>query len=385
MLLAFVCRYQTCDRVAAHVCEDCELALYCCKKCQEKDWERHCIECQKMANREAYVGIGYNYKTLRKQRKEKLVVNDNYWNEHTLIKKLGEGGFGQTFLVKEKSGKQTERVIKVFLNPDALASKNNIALEYGIMMYINSICEESVHMYGLYQIPYTSDMSDETQLDNIDNVIAIEMEYIKGLSLNEYISQKGSLASEKDFLKVAIDTAKQLNCFHDNGIIHRDIKPDNIMLRMDQDDTIQSAVLIDYGFSCTLHEGKTPREAKIFECPKDSRSGTEYYLPREVISENKPQSKASDIWALGVTFFEMTLEKSMIDTVGLHTAPSFVLPLKIADYIKSKWSWGQIEDKDNFEYYIFLIIKKMIADNPIKRIGSSNVLRELKKAKRKFL
>ena len=77
-------------------------------------------------------------------------------------------------------------------------------------------------------------------------------------------------------------------------IIHRDLKPENILL--DEDGNIKIA---DFGFA--IFEDEIEKEKLI-------KAGSSYYMPPEVV-KNNAYSYKSDVWALGVIFYELSMGK----------------------------------------------------------------------------
>lgn len=123
-------------------------------------------------------------------------------------------------------------------------------------------------------------------------VIYFTMEYIAGSTLEQYISLYGNLEI-LEALRLSLQIAKGLQHAHNQGLLHCDIKPRNIML--DQD---KNAKIIDFGLAKVMAgldpEGFTSVAAM----------GTlEYISPEQ--AQNLPLDERSDIYSLGVTMYEM--------------------------------------------------------------------------------
>ncbi len=123
-----------------------------------------------------------------------------------------------------------------------------------------------------------------------DRLQYIVMEYIEGITLKEYIEEQGAL-SWKETLFFAIQILKALQHAHDKGIVHRDVKPQNIMLL--EDGTIKVA---DFGIARFSHgETRTMTEKAI---------GSVHYISPEQAKGEFTDEKA-DLYSVGVVLYEM--------------------------------------------------------------------------------
>ncbi|MBR3269251.1 MAG: Stk1 family PASTA domain-containing Ser/Thr kinase [Oscillospiraceae bacterium] len=127
----------------------------------------------------------------------------------------------------------------------------------------------------------------------------IVMEYIDGITLNEYMEQQGQLGW-KDAVHFILQILRALQHAHSKGIVHRDIKPQNIMML--RDGTIK---VMDFGIAKFAREdGKTGTDKAI---------GTVHYISPEQARGGATDAK-SDLYSVGVMLYEMVTGKKPFDT-----------------------------------------------------------------------
>lgn len=124
------------------------------------------------------------------------------------------------------------------------------------------------------------------------------MEYIEGITLKEYISRKGKL-SWKDAIFFAVQILRALQHAHDKGIVHRDIKPQNIMLLVDG-----TVKVMDFGIArFSRSSNHTITEKAI---------GSVHYISPEQ-ARGEPTDEKADIYSVGVIMYEMLTGKLPFD------------------------------------------------------------------------
>jgi serine/threonine protein kinase len=137
------------------------------------------------------------------------------------------------------------------------------------------------------------------------------MEWVEGKSLKDELAARGRLPSD-DAATIAVHIAQALDYVHRQGIVHRDVKPSNILLGPDG-----NARLSDFGIAVRI--GETPPAVGV---------GTAAYLAPEQVSQ-EPADPHSDIYSLGIVMFEMLTGRVPFeadDELGmimqhLHTPP----------------------------------------------------------------
>ncbi len=129
----------------------------------------------------------------------------------------------------------------------------------------------------------------------------IVMEYIEGGSLINYLRQlewSGQKLSIETILTVAAQIAEGLSYAHQRGLIHRDIKPGNILLKMRKSEYVpRQAVITDFGLAIQLKNGSEMDTAPFM--------GSLAYMSPEQC-ENKPLDGRSDIYSLGILLYQLS-------------------------------------------------------------------------------
>jgi serine/threonine-protein kinase len=124
-----------------------------------------------------------------------------------------------------------------------------------------------------------------------DGVHFIVMEYVEGRTLAEYLAGGGRIMPERS-IDVAIEVCRALEAAHAQGVIHRDIKPGNIML-----DSRGDVKVTDFGIARVVSTAETVAQTAAI-------LGTASYLSPEQ-AQGQPVDGRTDIYSLGCVLFEM--------------------------------------------------------------------------------
>ena len=157
--------------------------------------------------------------------------------------------------------------------------------------------------------------------DSLDGDLFIVMELITGGSLRQYIKgfqDQGQLMNVAEVLDIGIQMADALYYAHQQGLIHRDIKPDNVVLRPIDGSAASKfqPVLTDFGLA------KLAESGDIYAT--DQPMGTYPYMSPEQCLAERIDSR-SDIYSLGVMLYELTTlrlpysPRSLAEAVRMHT------------------------------------------------------------------
>ncbi|XP_072542621.1 uncharacterized protein map3k19 isoform X2 [Salminus brasiliensis] len=147
-----------------------------------------------------------------------------------------------------------------------------------------------------------------------DNVISIFMEYVPGGSISSVLNRFGPLP-EKVFALYTRQILEGVAYLHDNRVIHRDLKGNNLMLM-----PTGIVKLIDFG--CARRLNRLTHSGGNSDLLK-SVHGTPYWMAPEVINESG-HGKKSDIWSIGCTVFEMATGKPPLAHMGKMAALFYI-------------------------------------------------------------
>ncbi|MGN6722527.1 MAG: serine/threonine-protein kinase, partial [Marmoricola sp.] len=189
---------------------------------------------------------------------------------YQLISELGEGGMGVVYLARNRAG---EHVALKALRPHLAdeEARERMSREASSLSRVRS--------------PRVADVLDADPWGAAPFVVT---RYIDGLSLTEDVREHGAYA-EDDLRELAIGIAEALAAVHAVGVLHRDVKPGNVLIGPD------GPVLIDFGLALTAEDPKLTATGYLL--------GTPGYLAPEVLYGDPPTT-ATDVhsWAATVAF-----------------------------------------------------------------------------------
>jgi class 3 adenylate cyclase len=252
---------------------------------------------------------------------------------YRLIRKLGEGGMSKVFLA-EQLATQEHHVLKML--PIAPADD-----EIG-----SDLMERFLQEFALVSQIDHPNVARIFNQGFTDAYAYISMEYFPGGDLRELIA-KGLAPNVAVAILLQIGGA--LTAVHAQGIVHRDMKPDNVMIRGDG-----SLALADFGIAKqTNSEISRTKHGEVF--------GTPYYLaPEQALG--LPVDQRTDIYSLGILFFEMLTGRRPFQADNAQAlmyqhvnAPVPRLPMTLASYQPLVDKMMAKKKTDRFENANFLI------------------------------
>ena len=195
-----------------------------------------------------------------------------------ILELIGEGGMARVYKAIDN---RLNRFVAVKILKDEYMQDEELKRRFA---------SES-HAVAMLSHPNIVSVFDVSHDDDLEYIV---MELVDGITLKQYLSRKNGL-SWKETVHFAKQIAKALSHAHERSLIHRDIKPQNIMLLLDG--TIKVA---DFGIAAL--ENETDRD--LGEELSTSAVGSIYYISPEQI-KNSPVDARSDIYSLGIVMYEM--------------------------------------------------------------------------------
>ena len=201
-----------------------------------------------------------------------MIVGERY----EVVGKIGSGGMANVYKAKDHKLNRfvAMKVLKQEFREDTT--------------FINKFKTEAQSAAGLTH-PNIVNVFDVGEDDGIHYIV---MELVEGITLKDYISKKGKL-SVKEATSIAIQVSMGLEAAHSHGIIHRDVKPQNIIISTDG-----KVKVTDFGIA---------RAASSNTISSNVMGSVHYSSPEQV--RGGYSDEKSDIYSLGITLYEMVTGK----------------------------------------------------------------------------
>ena len=193
---------------------------------------------------------------------------------YELLEKIGEGGMSEVY--KARCNK-LNRFVAVKILKKQIADNEDISQKFK---------REATAIANLSDTNIVNVLDVGTQ-DNMDYIV---MEYVSGKTLKELINYSGKL-SYNTAIKIALQIAKALDCAHRNNIIHRDIKPQNILVTEDGEVKVS-----DFGIAKSTDSQTITNTTSII--------GSAHYLSPEQAKGTYIDFR-SDLYSFGIVLYEM--------------------------------------------------------------------------------
>lgn len=201
-------------------------------------------------------------------------------NRYEIIEKIGTGGMSDVYRAKDHSLNR-EVAIKV-LKPE-FSQDNTFVSKFRAEAQSAAVLEHP-NIVNIY------DVGTE------DGLYYIVMEYVEGITLKNYIATKGRLGYN-EALSIAIQVARGIEAAHNKGIVHQDIKPQNIIISKEG-----KVKVTDFGIA---------RAASSNTIHADMMGSVHYISPEQ--ARNGFVTFSSDIYSLGIVMYEMVTGRVPFD------------------------------------------------------------------------
>jgi len=245
-----------------------------CPRCQfeNPETQRFCGECGTQLFSTKSIPLSPT-ETLQAPIKE-LTMGSTFAGRYQIIEELGKGGMGKVYKVFDTDIK--EKVALKLLKPEIASDKETIERFSNELKYARKISHRNVcRMYDLGKAEGTN---------------FITMEYVEGEDLKSMIRMTGMLGIGT-VLSVGKQVCDGLTEAHSLGVVHRDLKPTNIMI-----DKGGNAKIMDFGIARSIREKGITGPSMLIGTP-------EYMSPEQ--AEAKEVDHRSDIYSLGIILYEM--------------------------------------------------------------------------------
>jgi tRNA A-37 threonylcarbamoyl transferase component Bud32 len=216
------------------------------------------------------------------------LVGTTLMGRYKITRKIGQGGMGAVFEATHTLiGKPV--AVKVLL--DKYARRESIVARL----------EQEARLASATRHEHIIDINDFGTTE--DGRTFVVMEYLEGESLAECLHREGTLGEQR-ILRIAQQIASALGAAHGKGIVHRDVKPENVFLLKRKDGDFVKVV--DFGISKSLRASDASREEEQIRLTQTGMVlGTPLYMSPEQARGDDDLDQRIDVYALGVIMYEL--------------------------------------------------------------------------------
>ena len=269
-------------------------------------------------------------------------------SEFQIVRLVGEGSVAQVYLARERA---LQRLVAIkFMKPE-LAEDETARKRFER----EGRSAAKIHHQNVATVHRVASLEDETPF--------IIMEYIEGRNLADELQAEGVMTIEQACHTLS-QVASALAAAHEKGIVHRDVKPDNVVRQRDSD----RGVLTDFGIAGILDTGtetitRLTQQGQLLGNPR-------YMSPEQLLGD--PLTDASDVYSLGVMGYELlTLQapyegKTSVQLVTTHLKKE-PIPL--------------VRLRPDADPFLSELLERCLTKNPLHRPRASEIAKALEQVR----
>ncbi|MFH1437591.1 MAG: protein kinase [Pseudomonadota bacterium] len=208
------------------------------------------------------------------------IIDDKY----EVLERMSQGGMSIVYAGRQRA--VDRKVVLKFFSPDLRASEDMLSRFRNEAKITAAIAHKNI--VGIHDMGTTS-----------DGVHFLVMEYLEGATLDELLT--GGSLPETMAVSIAMEILSALNAVHSKGVVHRDLKPDNVFFAR-QAGGEQIVKVLDFGISQLAWPDK---KAKAPTTDVGKVYGTPAYMSPEQAKGSRDVDARTDLYSLGVMLYEM--------------------------------------------------------------------------------
>jgi len=269
--------------------------------------------------------------------------------KYEILKEIGRGGFGIVYKTRDRS---LDRLVALkVLHPQLTVDPK----------FIKNFKSEA---QKLAQVDHPNVVSVH-EINEVEGKLFIAMRYLPGGSLADRIVKKP--LDIEEVLRIVREVAAGLTAGHERGIIHRDVKPANIIF-----DDKEHAVVTDFGVAKAVHLSTIGTTSV-----SSGMVGTPYYRPPELWRGKPKPSPATDVYSLGCVLYEMLTGEVLFT----GEAPDQVMTSHVLEDVHELMRSSHVKMPANVQP----VLEKALSKDPSERYQSTDALMQalMKRKERK--
>ncbi|MBR5638469.1 MAG: SEL1-like repeat protein [Muribaculaceae bacterium] len=221
---------------------------------------------------------------------------------------LGQGGFGITYKVKTRLkagniGIDAHFAVKEYFPSGCWRNPGNTMMLYAptsetdVKSSLKDFITEGRRLQQICNI--NNNIVSVNEVFEANGTAYFVMEFLSGGDIRQWVRDNGGAMTEEEMMSIITPIANAVQCLHDHNMLHLDIKPENIVMRLSEDGSHLVPVLIDFGIAVHFDEKGSPTTTS------PSKGVTQGYSPVEQFAGITRFDPRFDVYSLSATCFYM--------------------------------------------------------------------------------